>query len=381
MMDVETAPRRSALSRGSRETAVERVRACVYTIPTDKPEADGTFAWASTTLIVTQVFAGGEVGLGYTYADKAAAALITGALADAVSGIDVLDPPAAWRAMNIAVRNSGRDGLAATAISALDTAIWDTKARLLGLPLATLFGRFRESVSIYGSGGFTSYTDEELRDQLQGWVERDGCRFLKMKIGTDPERDPGRVRVAKRAIGEQILFVDANGAYRCKQALALAEQFAAEADVRWFEEPVSSDDLAGLALIRERAPAGMDIAAGAYGYDIDYFRRMLAAEAVDVQQADVTRCGGYTGFLQAAALCEAHHIDLSAHCAPSLHLPAACAAPRLRNIEWFHDHVRIEQMLFDGAPRPRDGAIRPDLARPGIGLTFKFQDAERFRVG
>jgi L-alanine-DL-glutamate epimerase-like enolase superfamily enzyme len=381
MMDVETAPRRSALSRGSRETAVERVRACVYTIPTDKPEADGTFAWASTTLIVTQVFAGGEVGLGYTYADKAAAALITGALADAVSGIDVLDPPAAWRAMNIAVRNSGRDGLAATAISALDTAIWDTKARLLGLPLATLFGRFRESVSIYGSGGFTSYTDEELRDQLQGWVERDGCRFLKMKIGTDPERDPGRVRVAKRAIGEQILFVDANGAYRCKQALALAEQFAAEADVRWFEEPVSSDDLAGLALIRERAPAGMDIAAGEYGYDIDYFRRMLAAEAVDVQQADVTRCGGYTGFLQAAALCEAHHIDLSAHCAPSLHLPAACAAPRLRNIEWFHDHVRIEQMLFDGAPRPRDGAIRPDLARPGIGLTFKFQDAERFRVG
>jgi L-alanine-DL-glutamate epimerase-like enolase superfamily enzyme len=282
--------------------------------------------------------------------------------------------------MNVEVRNLGRDGLAANAISALDAALWDLKAKLLGIPLATLLGRFRAAVPIYGSGGFTTYSDEDLRDQLSGWVERDGCRSVKMKIGTHPERDPHRVREAKRAIGEQALFVDANGAYSHKQALALAQRFAAEADVRWFEEPVSSDDLAGLALVRERAPAGMDIAAGEYGYDTDYFRRMLAAGAVDVQQADATRCGGYTGFLQVAALCEAHHIDLSAHCAPALHLPVACAAPRFRNIEWFHDHVRIERMLFDGAPKPRDGAIEPDLARPGIGLAFKFQDAERLRV-
>ena len=124
----------------------------------------------------------------------------------------------------------------------------------------------------------------------------------------------------------------------------------------------------------------MEVAAGEYAYDIDYVRRMLGAEAVDVQQADATRCGGYTGFLQAAALCEAHHIDLSAHCAPALHLPVACAAPRLRHLEWFHDHVRIEQMLFDGAPVVNDGAIRPDLSRPGIGIAFKRQDAARFAV-
>ncbi len=122
----------------------------------------------------------------------------------------------------------------------------------------------------------------------------------------------------------------------------------------------------------------MEIAAGEYGYTTDYFRRVLSAQAVDVQQADVTRCCGYTGWLQAAALCDTHHIDLSCHCAPSRHLHAAYAAPRFRHLEWFHDHVRIERMLFDGAPVPRDGLIHPDLSRPGVGLTFKRRDAKRY---
>src|SRR5579875_3381029 len=199
-----------------------------------------------------------------------------------------------------------------------------------------------------------------------------------MKVGSEPERDPGRVRAARAAIGDDVaLFVDGNGAYGHKQALALARMFA-DQGVTWFEEPVSSDDLAGLQLIRERAPAGMDIAAGEYGYDLDYFRRMLNANAVDVQQADATRCCGITGFLQAAGLCQAHHIDLSGHCAPALHLHAACAALRFRNLEWFHDHVRIEHMLFDGAPTPKGGMIEPDFSRPGLGLDFKRQDAERY---
>ena len=219
-----------------------------------------------------------------------------------------------------------------------------------------------------------------MRSQLSRWVEEDGCRWVKIKVGSEPKRDPHRVRIAKAAIGDNTLFVDANGAYAVKQALHLAACFADDADVRWFEEPVSSDDLAGLAYIRARAPSHMEIAAGEYGYDTDYFRTMLAAQAIDVQQADATRCGGYTGFLQVAALCEAHHVPLSGHCGPALHLPAACAAPRFRHLEWFHDHVRIERMLFDGAPVPRDGAVRPDLTRPGHGLAFKYKDGERFRV-
>ena len=364
------------MARG--EAPITTLRARAYTIATDRPEADGTFAWNSTTLVVVHVEGGGKTGLGYTYTHGCIVDLITGKLKDAIADIDALDPPAAFAAMQRAVRNMGRQGLAATAISAVDTALWDLKAKLLGLPLCLLLGRARNEVPIYGSGGFTTYSLDELKQQLTGWVERDGCRWVKMKIGTHPQDDPARVAAAKIAIGaDATLFVDANGAYTTKQALDMANVFSAY-QVGWFEEPVSSDDIEGLQLMRRRAPACMEIAAGEYGYDIDYYRRMLAAGAVDVVQADITRCGGVTGFLAVAALADAHHIDLSGHCAPALHLHAACAAPRFRHLEWFHDHVRIEHMLFDGAPTPKEGRIAPDLTRPGHGLDFKDKDAERF---
>ena len=357
------------------------IEAAAYVIPTDAPEADGTYAWDRTTLVVVDVAGGGRQGIGYTYADASLVPLIQGLLGNAVEGRDVLDVPGAWQAMMRAVRNLGREGLCATAVSAVDAALWDLKAKLLDLPLASLLGAVRREIPIYGSGGFTTYSDDRLREQLGGWVRRDGCRWVKMKIGTDPARDPHRIGVAREAIGSDAgLFIDANGAFGRKQALDFAEQVAAEHGVSWFEEPVSSDDLDGLRLMRDRAPVRMDIAAGEYGYDLDYFRRMLAAGAVDVMQADASRCGGVTGFLKVGVLCEAHHIDLSGHCAPALHLHAACAVPRFRHLEWFHDHVRIEHMLFDGAPDPRDGAIRPDFSRPGLGLELKRQDAERFAV-
>jgi L-alanine-DL-glutamate epimerase-like enolase superfamily enzyme len=356
---------------------IGKVRARAFTIPTDKPEADGTIAWNSTTLIVVEVFGGNAVGLAYTYAGASITSLIDSKLAETIAGLDAMDPQTAWRAMQRAVRNLGREGLAATAISAVDAALYDLKARILDVPLATLLGTYRDTIPIYGSGGFTTYSDEELKSQLGGWVCRDGCAFVKMKVGTDPDDDPRRVAVAKAAIGEATLLVDANGAYTVKQALALAARFA-DQKIGWFEEPVSSDDLRGLREIREGAPVGMDIAAGEYAYTISYVRAMLEAEAVDVQQADVTRCGGVTAFLQIGALCEAFHIDLSGHCAPALHLHVACAVPRLRHLEWFHDHVRIEHILFEGAPIPKGGTIRPDLSRPGNGLVFKHQDALRY---
>ena len=359
------------------EAPIGRVTAAAFEIPTDAPEADGTLAWDSTTLVVVEIEAGGKTGLGYTYSDASIAALIERKLAALIAWRSVFDIAGANAALWRAVRNLGRSGLAATAISAIDTALWDTKAKLLDLPVATLLGQYRDSVEIYGSGGFTTYTDERLREQLADWVEHDGCRSVKMKIGSEPDRDPTRVKAARQAIGNAWLFVDANGAFAAKQALGLAKRIV-EYRVGWFEEPVSSDDLHGLALMRSSGPDGMDIAAGEYGYNLDDFHRLLPV--VDVLQADVTRCGGITGFMQVAALCEAHHVDLSGHCAPALHLHAACAAPRLRHLEWFHDHVRIEHMLFDGAPVPRDGRIAPDLSRPGFGLDFKRRDADRYRV-
>ncbi|QSN64572.1 enolase C-terminal domain-like protein [Caballeronia sp. M1242] len=363
-----------------REAPIEAVRARAYTIPTDRPEADGTYAWNSTTLVVAEVSAAGKTGIGYTYNDASAAKLAEATLAPTLIGEDAWNVDALWLRMQQRVRNIGRSGLAASAISALDCALWDVKARLLDMPLARLLGAMRDRVPIYGSGGFTTYTDDEIRGQLGGWVHEDGCRWVKIKIGTEPSRDPHRVAVAREAIGDAAgLFVDANGAFDRKQALFFAEQFA-QYGVEWFEEPVSSDDITGLALLRDALPAHMELAAGEYGYTLDDFRALLAQHAVDVLQADLTRCGGVTGFLRVAALCDAFHVPLSAHCAPALHLHAACAAPRLRHQEWFHDHVRIESMLFDGAPRAHEGAIAPDWSRPGCGLDFRHADAHRYAV-
>jgi L-alanine-DL-glutamate epimerase-like enolase superfamily enzyme len=357
---------------------IGHIRAAAYTIPTDAPESDGTIAWDRTTLVTVEIDASGKTGFGYTYDHSAAVRLIEGTLAPELLGRDAFAIESNWAAMNAIVRNVGRPGVASCAISAIDTALWDLKAKLLGVPLAVLFGQARDSVPVYGSGGFTSYDDRRLAKQLSGWAEQ-GCRWVKMKIGRDPEKDLARVKAARAAIGDTALFVDANGAYTRKQALGFAHEFA-PLSVRWFEEPVSSDDLPGLRLIRDRAPAGMNIAAGEYGYTPYYFRTMLEVGAVDVLQADATRCGGFTGFLRAAALCDGFEIPLSSHCGPAIHLSVACAAPRLVHMEWFHDHVRIEQMLFDGTPKIRDGHIAPDMSAPGHGLTFRRADAQKFEA-
>jgi L-alanine-DL-glutamate epimerase-like enolase superfamily enzyme len=245
--------------------------------------------------------------------------------------------------------------------------------------VALLLGQARDAVPAYGSGGFTSYDIARLQAQFEGWAAQ-GLTKVKMKVGREPAHDAVRVQAAREAIGHGVeLFVDANGAYARKQALHMAALFA-ECGVAWFEEPVSSDDLDGLRLLRDRGPAGMAIAAGEYGYDAPYFRRMLAAGAVDVLQADATRCAGITGFMRVAALAEAHQVPLSSHCAPALHVAPCCCAPGVVHLEYFHDHVRIENLLFDGVPQPAHGMLAPDLARPGLGLEFKAKEAECYRV-
>jgi L-alanine-DL-glutamate epimerase-like enolase superfamily enzyme len=359
---------------------VERIDVSAATIPTEAPESDGTFEWDSTTIVLVEVEGGGDRGLGFTYGDESAAVMIERRLASVVEGVDAMAVQAAWAAMVEAVRNVGRPGLASHAISAVDVALWDLKARLLGVPLVVLLGPVRESVPIYGSGGFTSYSMAELQQQLRGWVDA-GIPRVKMKVGRSPREDVERARAAREAIGSKAeLFVDANGAYSRKQALRFAEEFA-DVGVTWFEEPVPSDDLEGLRLLRDRAPAGIEIAAGEYGYDLVYFRRMLEACGVDVLQPDATRCAGITGFLRIGALCEAHAAPLSAHTAPALHVHLGCALAGIRHIEWFHDHVAIEQLLFDGVPEPtRDGRLAPDRTRAGLGLELKRTEADRYAV-
>lgn len=358
---------------------VQAVNVTCYRMPTDGPEGDGTLRWSETELVVVHVEAGGMVGMGYSYtAALPAARLILDKLSPAIVGRCIYDIPALWREMNERLRNIGRPGLGLMAIAAVDQALWDLKARLLDLPLPALWGRARASVPIYGSGGFVTYSALRLQRQLEGWLEQ-GIQSVKIKIGDDLEQAEQRVTLAREVIGPDIeLMVDANGACHAREALALAECLD-EQGVSWFEEPVSSDDLDGLRWLRDRVPASMAIAAGEYGWDSLYFRRMLQAGAVDVLQADATRCG-YTGFLQAAELCEAFHVPLSAHCAPALHTSLCVAVPGVLHAEYFHDHVRLEAMLFDSGDSLHDGELWPDLDRTGHGIELRRADAAPYQI-
>ena len=358
--------------------AVETVSVAAFRIPTDAPESDGTFAWDSTTIVVVELEAGGERGLGYTYGPKAAGALVDELLAGVVRGRDALDVRAAWVEMGAALRNAGRPGVGSMALAAVDIALWDLKARLREQPLAALLDAVRNEVPVYGSGGFTSYSDQRLAEQLGGWVA-EGIPRVKMKIGRDARSDPARLDAARSAIGDKAeLFVDANGAFEPKEALDWAHRLRREWGVSWFEEPVSSADFVGLRVVREEGPSDLDVAAGEYGYVLADFRNLLEAGAVDCLQADVTRCGGITGLLQVADLAGGSGIDLSGHCAPAVSVPALCAVERLRHLEWFHDHVRVETLLFDGVPELVGGRACPNLSRPGHGLELRRADAERY---
>jgi L-alanine-DL-glutamate epimerase-like enolase superfamily enzyme len=357
---------------------VAAVRAAAYTVPTDAPESDGTFAWEQTTVVVVEVEGAGERGLGYTYGDASVAGIASGALARAVEGIDVLDTGAAHAAAAAALRNIGRTGPGAMALSALDVALHDLKARALGVPLWRMLGAVRDRVPIYGSGGFTSYGDARLADQLAGWVG-EGIPRVKMKVGRDPARDGRRVDVARAAVGHDVeLMVDANGAYDRKDALAWAERFA-DRGVTWLEEPVSSDDVPGMALVRDRGPAALEIAAGEYVWREPDALALIGA--VDVLQVDVTRCGGITTALAIDALARARSMPTSIHCAPAVSAHAGAAMATLRHVEYFHDHVRLERMLFDGVAEVGPGGVLlPPPDRPGLGLELKHSDAERWRA-
>jgi L-alanine-DL-glutamate epimerase-like enolase superfamily enzyme len=358
---------------------IKSLNVSAYKIPTDAPEADGTIQWNSTTLVLVEVEAGNKTGIGYSYADEATAFVIHKKLRELVLQKNALDIQGINSFLTRQIRNSGTCGITMMAISAIDNALWDLKSKIFDVPLCKLLGQAKESMLIYGSGGFTSYNKKQLQQQFSNWQD-EGIQYMKMKVGTHLEKDVQRIKEAREVLNDDVqLMIDANGAYTAKQALQKANEVV-QYNVTWFEEPVSSDNLEGLHFIREYAPAQMNIAAGEYGYNLPYFEAMLYAKAVDVLQADATRCGGVTNFLKAGFLAEAHQIPFSSHCAPTLHLHAALCLPSFFIAEYFHDHVRIEQLLFDGVPPIENGVLKPDLSRSGFGFEFKHQDAKKYKL-
>jgi L-alanine-DL-glutamate epimerase-like enolase superfamily enzyme len=327
-----------------------------------------------------QPVAGEHRGLGWSYCSAAAAAeVIRNLLEPVVVDADVLDVPGIWREMVRTVRNAGRPGLVSMAVAAVDLALWDLKAKLLGLPLDRLLGRCRDRVPVYGSGGFVSLDDEQLAAQLRRWTDELGIPRVKIKVGerwgAAPERDLARARRARQLVGEDVeLFVDANGGYTPGQARRLGGAYV-DLGVSWFEEPVSSESLDELRHLR--AALRCDIAAGEYLSSAREAEAMCAAQAVDCLQLDITRCAGITGWLSAAAVADAHGLQVSGHCAPAMHLAAAASIPNLRHLELFADHERLEAMLFDGVPVAAGGSLVPPV-EPGNGFTLA-PEAESYR--
>jgi L-alanine-DL-glutamate epimerase-like enolase superfamily enzyme len=357
---------------------IEKIEVSAFKIPTATPESDGTYEWNSTTIVVCTISAAAKVGIGYTYADSSTAHFIRSFLGPVVIGQDAWDLVWRWKDMVHSVRNLGDTGITSMAISAVDSALWDLKGKILNLSLSSLWGKVRNEIPVYGSGGFTSYSVSELRNQFAKWKEQGISRF-KMKVGRNPSEDVARVKAAREEIGSNAeLFVDANGAYTRKQALDFAHRFR-EFNVTWFEDPVPSDDLDGLHFLRKTVPPGLDITAGEYGYNLSYFERMLKADAVDVLQADATRCQGLTGFQHVGSLCQARMTPLSSHTAPALHAQICCALLPVVHLEYFFDHVRIEEMILDGIPKLKQGSLIPNDDRPGLGLEVK-TDAAKYAI-
>ncbi len=358
---------------------IRSLNTSVYKIPTEHPESDGTLKWNSCTLILVEIEGGGKKGLGYSYGNEAIGYYVEKVLKEIVIDSKIMDIPAIWNSMTAAVRNDGNSGIAAMAIAAVDNALWDLKGKILGIPLATLLGMRRAAMPVYASGGFTSYSIDRLQKQVEEWVEM-GFDKIKIKIGREPEKDVERVKAARAAMGKEgQLFVDANGAYNAKQAIEKGWQFI-EFGVTWFEEPVPSSDFIGLQFIRKRMPPTIKVAAGEYGYTLPYYERMLDAGAVDVLQADATRCGGISGFLKAADMAFIYQNLFSSHCAPAIHLHAALTVDSFYSAEYFYDHYRIEELLFEGVQKPKDGLLYPDLERPGCGLELKKADAAEYKI-
>ncbi|MBO0853695.1 MAG: mandelate racemase [Nocardia sp.] len=356
------------------------ITVAVYRFPTPGPEADGTLAWESTTAVTVTVGAGGATGFGWSYTSPAAATVIEHHLAPLLDGRP-LDIEARRMEMVRACRNIGTGGVVAHALSAVDIALWDLRARLLERPLPELLGATRAATPVYGSGGFTTMDDNRLARQIGGW-QAAGCTAVKIKIGEDrgrrTDRDLERITLAAGLIGDRdTLMVDANGAY----SVAAAQWMGSRLDrlgVGWFEEPVTSDDPAGLR--RVRAEVRCDVTAGEYIYD--RYDAAALIDVVDCLQLDVTRCGGYSGFRECAALAAAHGVDVSAHCAPSLHAPVAAATGNLRHIEWFADHARLEPLLAEGTPQVAGGLLPPraaDAIGNGHGMR-PAPNAEHYRL-
>ena len=323
----------------------------------------------------------GLQGLGLGGGAQAARELIERTLKPRLLGQDPLHIERLWDEMFWAIRGVGRKGLAFCALSAVDIALWDLKAKFFEVPLYRLLGPYTETVPIYGSGGWTHFSVDELIAEQVGYVER-GMRSVKMKVGKDfgqsEREDIQRLAAVREAVGDDVeLLIDANNGYYAKQAIRMAAEFAPYR-VGWFEEPVLADDIEGLAAVARAID--IPVATGEHEYTKYGFKDLIARGGADIVQPDVGRCGGVTEWMKVAHLAHAFNLPVAPHAYQLVHLHLACATPNLRIVEYLGVVAEMDEIVYRDVPQPEGGMLSPFADKPGLGLALDPVAVDKYAV-
>jgi L-rhamnonate dehydratase len=360
---------------------IKEIRTTLLLDPSSPAFQDATMARPANGLSVLVLELTTDAGItGVSIGQGAIRSFVHNVLSDLVLQADPFNTEKIWNDMFWRVRGHGRKGVAFQAISLVDNAIWDLKAKALDMPLYRLLGPIHEQVPVYGSGGWTNYTTDELL-QSQRNVRDAGFTATKLKVGKDfgkAERDDiKRVEAVRKELGDDFtIYIDANNGYYAKQAIRLAEEYK-RLDVAWFEEPVLADDIPGLAQVA--AATTIPVATGEHEYTKYGFRDLITAGGVDIVQSDIAQVGGVTEWLKIAHMTEAFNLPLAPHAWCLLHLHPAMATPNLMTLEWLDIEQQNIARWFVDPPMPKNGFIKPD-DRPGNSLELDPHVMAKFSI-
>jgi L-alanine-DL-glutamate epimerase-like enolase superfamily enzyme len=366
---------------------VTRVRSDIVNLPADEPLADAPENPNATRPIVTVTVETGDgvEGIGVTFFGAA----MTRSLRTAVDDLGALlvgQDPIRIEAIAGKLRDAagtghtGPAGVFTLALSAIDIALWDIKAKALGLPLWKLLGGARERVPTYASGALMRGLPLDKVVAAAGRLRERGWRAAKMQLAlpgeTSPAMELDRARRIRDALGPDIkLMCDINQRWRPEQAMDMGRRLEDEG-IRffWLEDVTTADDFAGLARVTDALST--PIAGGEYVWGITPFRHMLEARSVDIAMIDLVRVGGITQWLKVAGMAEAFNIPVVSHLIPEVHVHLIGAIPHGLTVEYMPWLGR----LFEEVPQPVNGELAMPTAA-GLGLRFDEDTVKRYRAG
>tara|TARA_B100000949_G_scaffold15701_1_gene12208 strand:- start:643 stop:1749 length:1107 start_codon:yes stop_codon:yes gene_type:complete len=320
-------------------------------------------------------------GLGMTYASPGVIDVIENSLKSELVGKDPLDIEQLWNDMYWKVRGYGRKGIAFCAISAIDIGLWDLKGKYVNLPLYKLLGAYTDSVPVYGSGGWTNFSEKELLEEMTRYVS-DGIPRVKMKVGKDfgssEREDIERVAAVRKIVGDDVsIYIDANNGYYRKQAIYMAKEFE-QFQVGWFEEPLIPDDIDGMAEISKAT--SIPIATGEHEYTKYGFRDLISRGGADIVQPDIGRVGGVTEWMKVAHLAHSFNLPVAPHALQLAHLHVACATPNLKVVEYMNVSLEGDKLWYVDFPKQKNGYWSPFHDKPGLGLELDHYSVVKYQI-